>query len=135
MQETAKINYVQYGKGSKKNKGKARPNGSSVNTGECGGSNFNAGEPQNTLGRAGNPHYPLASVEGVENLDIRKVNHVKLEAVCRNCGIKGHYEKVCMKKSTHLLGVPDTSTNSGPDYFDEYGEPVYVQTHMVMQRR
>ena len=36
-----------------------------------------------------------------------------------------------MKKSTHLVGIPDTSTNSGPDYFDEYGEPVYVQTHMV----
>ena len=36
-----------------------------------------------------------------------------------------------MKKSNHLVGTPDTSTNSGPDYFDEYGEPVYIQTHMV----
>ena len=36
-----------------------------------------------------------------------------------------------MKKSTHLVGVPDSSSNSDPDYFDEFGEPVYVQTHMV----
>ena len=31
------------------------------------------------LERAGKPHYPLTSVEGVENLDIRKVNHTKLQ--------------------------------------------------------
>ena len=36
-----------------------------------------------------------------------------------------------MKKSTHLVGVPDSSSNSNPDYFDEFGEPVYVQTHMA----
>ena len=44
---------------------------------------------------------------------------------------KRHYEKVCLKKSTHLVDVPDSSSNSDPDYFNEYGEPVYVQTHMV----
>ena len=36
-----------------------------------------------------------------------------------------------MKKSTNLVGVPDSSSNSGPDYFDKFGEPIYVQTHMV----
>ena len=36
-----------------------------------------------------------------------------------------------MKKSTHLVGVPGTSTNSDPDYFDEHGEPVYAHAHMV----
>ena len=50
---------------------------------------------------------------------------------CRSCGTKGHYEKVCMKKSTHLVGVPGTSTNSDPDYFDEHGEPVYAHALMV----
>ena len=54
-----------------------------------------------------------------------------VEAVCRNCGTKGHYEKVCMKKSTHLVNVPGTSTNSEPDYFNEHGDPVYAHTHMV----
>ena len=36
-----------------------------------------------------------------------------------------------MKKSTHLVDVPGTSTNSGPDYFDEHGEPIYAHALMV----
>ena len=46
--------------------------------------------------------------------------------------MKGHYEKVCIKgKLTYLVNVPDTSANSSsePDYFNEYGDPVYA--HMV----
>ena len=53
-----------------------------------------------------------------------------VEAVCRHCETKGHYEKVCMKKSTHLVNVPGTSTDSEP-YFSEHGYPVYAHTHMV----
>ena len=41
------------------------------------------------------------------------------------------YEDVCMKKSTHLVNIPGTSTNSEPDYFNEHGDPVYAHTHMV----
>ena len=36
-----------------------------------------------------------------------------------------------MKKSTHLVNIPGTSTNSDLDYFNEHGYPVYVYTHMV----
>ena len=36
-----------------------------------------------------------------------------------------------MSKSTHLVGVPSSSSDSDPDYFDEFGEPVFVQTHLV----
>ena len=36
-----------------------------------------------------------------------------------------------MKKSTHLVNVPGTSTNSDLDYFNEHGDPVYAHTHMV----
>ena len=36
-----------------------------------------------------------------------------------------------MKKSTHLVNIPGTSTNSDPDYFNEHGDPVYAHTHMV----
>ena len=53
------------------------------------------------------------------------------EAVCRGYGTKGHYEKVCLKKSANLVGVSGDSTNSDPDYFSEHGEPVYVHAHMV----
>ena len=36
-----------------------------------------------------------------------------------------------MRKSTHLVGVPSSSSDSDPDFFDEFGEPVYVQIHLV----
>ena len=36
-----------------------------------------------------------------------------------------------MKKSTHLVNVPGTSTNSDLDYFNEHGDPVCAHTHMV----
>ena len=58
-------------------------------------------------------------------------HYTALEAVCRSCGTKGHYKKVCMKKSIHLVGVPGTSTKSGTDYFNEHGEPVYAHALMV----
>ena len=80
----------------------------------------------------GNPHYPLTFAGDVGNHDIRKVNHAKLQRQsARGCGTKGHYKNVCLKKSTHLVDIPDSSSNSDPDYFYEYGEPVYIQTHMV----
>ena len=57
-----------------------------------------------------------------------------LEAVCRNCSIKGHFEKVCMKGgkcSTHLVDVPEASNSSTgePSYYNEHRDPVYA--HMV----
>ena len=56
-----------------------------------------------------------------------------VEAVCRNCSIKGHYEKVYIKGkySTHLLNFPEASTSStsDPDYYNEHGDPAYA--HMV----
>ena len=60
-----------------------------------------------------------------------------LDAVCRGCGKKGHFEKVCLKAkhSTHSLKVPQASTSSAgagagePLYFDDDGQPIF--THMV----
>ena len=57
--------------------------------------------------------------------------------MCRGCGKKGHFEKVCLKAkcSTHSLEVPQASTStagagaSEPLYFDNDGQPVF--THMV----
>ena len=67
----------------------------------------------------------------------QKVQDCKaLDAVCRVCGKKGHFEKVCLKTcSTHSLEVPQASTStpgagaSEPLYFDDEGQPVY--TYMV----
>ena len=44
---------------------------------------------------------------------------------------QGHYEKVCLKKSAHLVNVPQDSNDSEPLYYDELGEPVYVQTYAI----
>ena len=40
-----------------------------------------------------------------------------------------------MKKATHLVDVPSSSSNSDPDYFNEMEETVYVQTHMVCSKQ
>ena len=40
-----------------------------------------------------------------------------------------------MKKSTHLVDVPGTSTNSDPDYFDEHGKPVMLRHIWYMPRQ
>ena len=53
--------------------------------------------------------------------------------MCRGCGKKGHFEKVCLKakRSTHSLEVPETSNNytGEPLYFNDDRQPVF--THMV----
>ena len=67
----------------------------------------------------------------------QKVQDCKaLDVVCRGCGKKGHFEKMCLKKcSTHSLEVPQASTSTAgagagePPYFDDEGQPVY--TYMV----
>ena len=58
-----------------------------------------------------------------------------MDATCRGCGKKGHYEKVCLqgKHSAHSLETPQmTSAGAGasePLYFNDEGQPVY--TYMV----
>ena len=57
--------------------------------------------------------------------------------MCRGCGKKGHFEKVCLKSkhSTHSLEVPQASTSSvgagasEPLFFDDDGQPIFA--HMV----
>ena len=40
-----------------------------------------------------------------------------------------------MKKSTHLVNVPGTSTDSELDYFNEHGDPVYATHTWLMSRK
>ena len=132
MQETAKVNYMQYGKGSKSKKYKPRPSGgsgSSVNAEECSGSNVNAGEPKY---KGKKPPLPTDICWRCGKARHKKCQICKaLESICMDCRIKGHYKKVCMKKSTHLVDVPGSSSDASPIYFDELGEPVYAQTYTV----
>ena len=64
----------------------------------------------------------------------QKVQDCKaVDAMCRGCGKKGHFEKVCLKKhSTHSLEVPQASTSTAgagatePLYFNDERQPVYI---------
>ena len=119
------MTYVQYSKGSRKKKGRSGPSGGSSSSG---GNTTKDGKPSNSKGNGRKPPLPtdICWTYG-------KSQHQKGQPCnfCRSCGTKGHYKKVCMRKSTHLVGVPSSSSNSDPDYFDELGEPFYVQTHLV----
>ena len=72
MQETARVNYVHYGKGSKKSRGKSRPSGSCSSSSGGSGSSVNIGKPSKPSGKVGKFHYPLTSVGDVAKGDTRK---------------------------------------------------------------
>ena len=136
MQDTVKVNYVQYGKSTKNKKGKkptqsgasgdnhrgARGHGTNS---KPGGKGKKLPFPQDTCYRCGKGKH-------------QKTQDCKaLDAVCRGCGKKGHFEKVCLKAkhSTHSLKVPQASTTSAwagaskPLYFGDDGQPIFA--HMV----
>ena len=134
MQETAKVNYVQYGKSTKGKKGKKfTQSGAGANSQRGHGmSSKPSGKgrklplPPDTCYRCGKGRH-------------QKVQECKaVDATCRGCGKKGHFEKVCLKGkcSTISLEVPQASTSTAgagaggePLYFDDGGQPVY--TYMV----
>ena len=104
MQETVKVNYVQYGKSTKNKKSKkpaqSGASGGSYRGDRGHGTSSKPGEKgkkvpflQDTCYRCGRGRHP-------------KTQDCKaLDAVCRGCGKKGHFEKVCIiaKHSTHSL--------------------------------
>ena len=138
MQETAKVNYVQYGKGSKsKNKSKSggkfhgTANGSS-------GSSGSTGNPSKSGGKGKKVPLPTDICWRCGKGRHQKGQPCKaVETVCRNCSIKGNYEKVCMKGkcSTHLMNVPkaSTSSTSDPDYYNEHRSCICTHGKCIRQ--
>ena len=128
MQDSAKVNYVQYGKGPKKGKLKSSGSKTSGSSGNCG----STGNPSKSCGKGKKVPLPTDICWGCGKGRHQKGQPCKVvEAVCRNCSIQGHYEKVSMKGncSTHLVNVSKASTSSEPNYFNEHGDPLYA--HMV----
>ena len=134
MQESAKVNYVQYGKSTKSKKGKK-----STQSGAS-GANYRGDRGHGTSSKSGGKGKKLPLPQDTcyrcEKGRHQKTQDCKaLDAVCRGCGKKGHFEKVCLKAkhSTHSLEVPQASTSSTgtsePLYFDDQGQPVFA--HMV----
>ena len=133
MQETAKVNYVQYGKSTKSKKGKK-----STQSGASGSSHRGDrghGMSSKPSGKGRKLPFPQDTCYRCGKGRHQKVQDCKaLDAVCRGCGKKGHFEKVCLKgkHSTHSLEVPQASTStagagaSEPLYFDNEGQSVYI---------
>ena len=135
MQETAKVNYIQYSKSTKHKKGKR----SQHSTPSTGGDRDSRGHgTQSKLsGKSRKIPLPPGTCYRCGRGRHQKDTECKaLEAVCQGCNKKGHFEKVCLsaKCSTHSLEVPQASssaTGAGkPLYFDDQGQPVF-NTHMV----
>ena len=131
------MNYVQYGKLTKSKKKKPQSSAGASGQGASGhkgagghrgsrpGGKFNKRPPllPDTCYRCGKGRHQKAQ-------DCKSV-----DATCRGCGKKGHYEKVCLqgKCSAHSLETPQANSAgaraSEPLYFNDEGQPVY--TYMV----
>ena len=132
MHETAKVNYVQYGKSTKSKRSKK-----STQSGTSGGSyrgNKGHGTNSKPSGKGKKLPFPKDTCYRCGKGRNQKIQDCKaVDMVCRGCGKKGHFKKVCLKKcSTHSLEVPQASTStagagaSEPLYFDDDGQPVYM---------
>ena len=123
MQDTVKVNYVQYGKSTKNKKGK-KPAQSGVSGGNHRGDRGH-GTSSKPSGKGKKLPFSQDTCYRCGKNRHQKTQDCKaLDAVCRGCGKKGHFEKVCLKAkcSTHSLEVPQASTSSAgagePLYFD-----------------
>ena len=137
MQETAKVNYIQYGKSTKSKKGKK-----SAQSGASGG-NYRDDRGHGTSSKPGGKDKKLPFLQDT-CYRCGRGRHQKtqdckaLDVVCRGCGKKGHFEKVCLKAkcSTHSLEVPQASTSSTgagePLYFNDDGQPIFAQMVSVL---
>ena len=134
MQETAKVNYVQYGKSMKHKKDKKSSQSGT------GGANQRGDKGHGTSSKPGGKGkkfpFPQDTCYRCGKGRHQKTQDCKaLDAMCRGYGKKGHFEKVCLKAkhSTHSLEVAQVSTSSTgagePLYFDNQGQPVFA--HMV----
>ena len=136
MQETAKVNYVQYGKSTKSKKKKpqssAGASGQGAGSHKTGAGSHRGSRPSGKFNKR--PPLPPDTCYRCGKGRHQKAQDCKaVDATCRGCGKKGHYEKVCLqgKCSAHSLETPQANSAgaSEPLYFNDEGQPVY--TYMV----
>ena len=128
MQETAKVNYVQYGTSTKSKKGKKPQSGAGPGQGAGG---HRGSRPSGKFNKR--PLLPDACYRCGKGRHQKAQDCKAVDATCRGCGKKGHYEKVCLKGkcSAHSLETPQANSAGvgEPLYFNDEGQPVY--TYMV----
>ena len=129
MQETAKVNYVQYGKLTKSKKRKPQ---SSAGASGQGASSHRGSRPSGKFTKRP-PLLPDTCYRCGKGRHQKAQDCKAVDATCRGCGKKGHYKKVCLhgKCSAHSLETPQANSAgaSEPLYFNDGGQPVY--TYMV----
>ena len=105
MQETAKVNYIQYGKSTKGKKGKKPQSG-------AGASDHRGFKPSGKGKKS--PFLPDTCYRCGKGRHQKAQDCKAVDATCRGCGKKGHFEKVCLKGkcSTHSLEAPQASTST-----------------------
>ena len=135
MQETAKVNYVQYGKSTKsKKKPQSSAGASSQGAGshKTGAGSHRGSRPSGNFNKRP-PLLPDTCYRCGKGRHQKAQDCKAMDATCRGCGKKGHYEKVCLQRkcSAHSLETPHVnSAGAGePLYFNDEGHPVY--TYMV----
>ena len=136
MQETAKVNYVQYGKSTKSKKKKpqssAGASGQGAGSHKTGAGSHRGSRPSGKFNKRP-PLLPDTCYRCGKGRHQKAQDCKAVDATCRGCGRKGHYEKVCLqgKHSAHSLETPQANSAgaSRPLYFNDEGQPVY--TYMV----
>ena len=131
-----KVNYVQYGKSTKSKKKKpqssAGASGQGAGSHNTGADSHRGSRPSGKFNKR--PPLPPDTCYRCGKGRHQKAQDCKaVDATCRGCGKKGHYEKVCLKgkHSAHSLETPQANSAgaSEPLYFNDEGQPVY--TYMV----
>ena len=131
MQETAKVNYVQYGKSTKSKKKKPQSNVGATGQGAGG----HRGPRPSGKSSKRPPLLPDICYRCGKGRHQKAQDCKAVDTTCRGHGKKGHYEKVCLqgKCSAHSLETPQANSAgagaSEPLYFNDEGQPVY--TYMV----
>ena len=124
MQETAKVNYVQYGKSTKSKKKKPQSSAGATGQGAGGHKGASGHRGPRPSGKSSKrpPLLPDTCYRCGKGTHQKAQDCKAVDTTCRGCGKKGHYEKVCLqgKCSAHSLETPQASTGasaSEPLYF------------------
>ena len=137
MQETAKVNYVQYGKLNKSKKKKPQSSAGATSQGASGHKGAGSHKGSRPSGKSSKrpPLLPDTCYRCGKGRHQKAQDCKAVDTTCRGCGKKGHYEKVCLhgKHSAHSLKTPQANSAgaraSEPLYFNDEGQPVH--TYMV----
>ena len=129
MQETAKVNYVQYGKSTKSKKKKPQSNAGATGQGAGGHKGAGGHRGPRPSGKSSKrpPLLPDTCYRCGKGRHQKAQDCKAVDTTCRVCGKKGNYEKVCLqgKCSAHSLEIPQANSAgagaSEPLYFNDEG--------------